>query len=67
MLQPSVPSFNCRGHKYEKMDQISVVFPSVPNRRNKGSPNLSLSCSGMEQAILFKVKLALAYKLQKKL
>lgn len=61
MLQLPVPSFNCRGHKYQKMDQISVVFPSVPNRRNKGSPNLPLLCSGLQQALLFKVNLALAY------
>lgn len=66
MLQTPVPSFNCRGHRSEKMDQISVVFPSVPNRRDKGSPNLSLSCSGLEQALLFKVNLALAYSSYKK-
>ena len=66
MLQPPVPSFSCRGHKYKKMDQISVVFPSVPNRRNKDSPNLSLSCSGLEKALLFKVNLALPYRSYKK-
>lgn len=60
-------SFNCKGHKYEKVDQISVVFPRVPNRRNKGSPNSSLFCSGLEQALLFKVNLALAYSSYKKL
>lgn len=67
MLQSPVPSCNCRGHKYEKMDHISVVFPSVTKRRDKGSPNLGLSCSGLEQALLFKVNLALAYSSYRKL
>lgn len=61
MLQPLVPSLNCRGHRYEKTDQFFVVLPSLPNRRNKGSPDLCLSCSRLEQALLFKVNLALAY------
>lgn len=66
MLQPPVPTLNYRGHRYEKIDQIFVVLPSLPNRRNKGSPDLCLSCSRLEQALLFKVNLALAYSSYKK-
>lgn len=44
-----------------QIDQVASAFPSTPYRRNKGSPHLSLSCSGLEQTLLFKVNLALAY------
>lgn len=33
----------------KRMDQNSVVFLNMPKRGDKGFPNLSLSCSKVEQ------------------